>query len=433
MITKLLGEKSRLRKYQVHIFSATWLAYAGYYFARKAFYVVKSPLGDELGFTALDLAHLGTAYLVFYSIGQYSSAYFGRKLGPKLLLLVGMGISLACNFIFGISNGFWTIFLFMAINGLAQGTGWPGCIGSLAYWFKRKKRGTILGFWATCYQVGSVVATSFAAYMAGQFGWRWSFFGASMVLLIIWTIVMFLHPNRPQDVGLKPVVDEEDECVGCSQEEAQAKEDADNEKLGWSREVWTTVITMGLIYFNIKFIRYALWSWVPFFFNKNFNMDVSDAGYLSVVFDITGFVGVLFAGYVSDRFFKGKRALLSAIMLSFMALAFVLMYNKGAHNLMFFTISMGLAGFMLYGPDSLISGVGAIDVGSKRGALVAAGIINGTGSIGPIFQAETIGWLYTKYHHSLVPVLLLLLSMAVLSATLTFYLYWKSKQGKANL
>lgn len=54
---------------------------------------------------------------------------------------------------------------------------------------------------------------------------------------------------------------------------------------------------------------------------------------------------------------------------------------------------MGIAGFMLYGPDSLISGVGAIDR-SKRGALTAAGIINGTGSIGPIFQEEIIGWLY---------------------------------------
>ncbi len=431
MITKLLGEKSALRSWQIKIFSATWLAYVGYYFARKAFYVVKSPLADSLGFTALDLAHLGTAYLVFYMVGQYSSAFFGRKLGPKLLLLVGMGISLACNFAFGISNSFWTIFLFLSLNGLAQGTGWPGCIGSLAYWFKRDKRGTILGFWATCYQVGSVVATSFAAYMLGEFGWRWSFFGASIVLLIIWAIVLFLHPNRPQDVGLDPI-DEDDTCESCDSSTDVGEED-DSEKLGWSRDVWSTVITMGLIYFSIKFLRYALWSWVPFFLNKNFDMEVSNAGYLSTVFDVAGFAGVLFAGYASDKLFRGKRALLSAVMLSLMALAFILMYAKGATDLMFFTISMGLAGFMLYGPDSLISGVGAIDVGSKKGALVAAGIINGTGSIGPIFQEEIIGWLYTKYDQSIVPILILLLSMALVSAALTFYLWWKSKQGKANL
>lgn len=81
MITKLLGKKSSIRSWQIKIFSATWLAYVGYYFARKAFYVVKSPLADSLGFSALDLAHLGTAYLVFYMIGQYSSAFFGRTLG----------------------------------------------------------------------------------------------------------------------------------------------------------------------------------------------------------------------------------------------------------------------------------------------------------------------------------------------------------------
>ena len=429
LITKLLGKKSSLRTWQIKIFSATWLAYVGYYFARKAFYVVKSPLADSLGFTALDLAHLGTAYLVFYMVGQYSSAFFGRKLGPKLLLLIGMGISLICNFAFGVSNSFWTIFLFLSINGLAQGTGWPGCIGSLAYWFKRNKRGTILGFWSTCYQVGSVLATSFAAYMLGEFGWRWSFFGASIVLLAIWAIVLYLHPNRPEDVGLDPI--EEDDCDSC-EGTAEIKED-DSDNLGWSKEVWSTVITMGLIYFSIKFLRYALWSWVPFFLNKNFDMEASNAGYLSTVFDMAGFAGVLFAGYASDKLFKGKRSLLSAIMLSLMALAFILMYVKGATDLMFFTISMGLAGFMLYGPDSLISGVGAIDVGTKRGALVAAGIINGTGSIGPIFQEEIIGWLYTKYDQSIVPVLILLVSMAIISASLTFYLWWKSKQGKANL
>ncbi|MBI1932766.1 MAG: MFS transporter [Ignavibacteriales bacterium] len=190
---------------------------------------------------------------------------------------------------------------------------------------------------------------------------------------------------------------------------------------------------MGLIYFTIKFLRYALWSWVPFFLNKNFGMNESNAGYLSVVFDLAGFVGVLFAGYISDKVFKGRRSLISAIMLSFMALAFILMYVKGESNLMFFTISMGIAGFMLYGPDSLISGVGAIDVGSKRGALTAAGIINGTGSIGPIFQEEIIGWLYTKYNNELTPILILLVLMAVVSALLTFYLWWKSKKGKVNL
>ena len=425
-----LIEKGPYRKWQYKIFSATWLAYVGYYFARKAFFVVKSDMADTLGINTIELAHLGTAYLVAYMVGQYSSAYFGRKLGPKYLLILGMGISLICNIIFGSSNSYWTIMLFLSLNGLAQGTGWPGCIGSLAYWFKRKQRGSILGIWSTCYQLGSVLATAFAAYMLGKYGWRWSFYGASMVLMVIWIAVIYLHPNRPESVGLDPIVDDDKNITAQGEKpDEKVKENG----LGWNREVVFTVITMGLIYFGIKFIRYALWSWVPFLLKNNFGLAGDDAGYISTVFDIAGFLGVIFAGFASDRLFKGRRSFLSFLMLFLMALSFVLMYTMGSTSLMYFTISMGLAGFMLYGPDSLISGVGAIDVGTKRGALVAAGIINGTGSIGPIFQEEIIGWMYVKYNQELAPIFILLLVVASITAFITFILWLRSRNSKVQL
>ncbi len=414
--------KNAYRPWQVKIFAATWLSYAGYYFCRKAFYVVKSAMAGDLGMTAIDLAHLGTAYLVFYMVGQFSSAFFGKKLGPKLLLLVGMGISLFCNFMFGISNSYWTIMLFLSLNGLAQGTGWPGCIGSLAFWYKRKQRGTILGVWSTCYQVGSLAASSFAAFLLGLAGWRWSFFGASIVLLVIWAVVLLIHPNKPEDVGLEPLKDEDEE---------DTVDDGKEEK--WSKDVIFTVVLMGMVYFCIKFLRYALWSWAPFFLNKNFALQGDEAGYLSTIFDLTGFAGVIFAGWASDKLFKGKRSLIAFLMLFFMTVSFFIMYTFGANSVLYFTISMGLAGFMLYGPDSLLSGVGAIDVTSKKSALAAAGIINGIGSIGPIFQEEIIGFLYETYNHDLVPIFMMLVIVATLGTALTFLLWFKSKRGTANL
>ena len=420
-----IKQTTSYRPWQIKILTATWLTYAGYYFCRKAFYVVKADLAETLGLTTIHLAHLGTAYLVFYMIGQFSSAYFGRKLGPKLLLLVGMGISIACNVMFGISNGFWMVFLFLSLNGLAQGTGWPGCIGSLAYWFKRKQRGSVLGLWSTCYQVGSVAATSFAAYMLGQFGWRWSFFGASMVLLVVWFIVLLLHPNRPEDVGLEPLLEDDEMDKNATA--------SDDKSLGWTREVVVTILMMGLVYFCIKFLRYSLWSWAPFFLRNNFNMAGDNAGYLSTVFDMAGFAGVILAGFVSDKLFKGRRAFLAFVMLALMTLSFVLMQVKGSTSVLFFTISMGLAGFMLYGPDSLLSGVGAIDVGAKKGALSAAGIINGIGSIGPIFQEEIIGRMYENYNHDLMPIFIMLVVVASTGTVLTFLLWLRSRTGTSKL
>ena len=85
------------------------------------FYVVKKALQDNLHLSTEQLGHLGTAYLLGYMIGQFSSAFLGRKLGPKLLLLAGTGISVACNVTLGFSNLFWSFLIFMALNGMAQG------------------------------------------------------------------------------------------------------------------------------------------------------------------------------------------------------------------------------------------------------------------------------------------------------------------------
>jgi len=58
-----------------------------------------------------------------------------------------------------------------------------------------------------------------------------------------------------------------------------------------------------------------------------------------------------------------------------------------------------LIGFLLLGPDSLISGTAALDFGTSKGASTASGIINGAGSVGAIvggtltgFFKESWGW-----------------------------------------
>lgn len=413
------------RPWQARIFAATWLAYAGYYFCRKPFYVAKADMGAELGLSPVDLAHLGTAYLAAYAVGQFSSAYFGRTLGPKLLLVAGIAISIACNVVFGAANGFWTLFLFLALNGMAQGTGWPGCIGSLAFWFRRQQRGSVLGVWSTCYQVGSLAGTALAAWLLGRLGWRWSYFGGALALLVIWFAVVVLHPNRPENVGLPPI--EEDD------EPARIPAQHGREPLGWTRDVVLSVLLMGLIYFTIKFLRYVLWSWAPFFLRRNFGLAGDSAGYLSTVFEVCGFAGVIVAGVTSDRIFHGRRAFLAFAMLAMMTLSFLVMATLGAQSVFFFTLGMGMAGFMLFGPDSLLSGVGAIDVGTRRGALVAAGIINGMGSIGPIFQEEIVGWLYKGSGGRLEPILAMLVAVAAAGASLTFLLWRRARAGKANL
>ena len=337
------------RPWQIRIFIATWLAYAGYYFCRKPFYVVKADMAGALGFSTVQLAHLGTAYLAAYAVGQFSSAYFGRKLGPKLLLLAGMGISIACNFMFGISNGFGTIVLFLALNGLAQGTGWPGCIGSSRVLVPRgSSAAACWGVWSTCYSLDRSWSTGFAAYMLGRAGWRWSYFGASLVLLGSgrWWCSFIRTGRRASGWRHWP---------RTARKRRAARPKADRATgirgLGWSRDVVINIAIDGSDLLRIKFLRYALWSWAPFFLRQNFGLAGDIAGYLSTVFEFCGIRGRdrLRLRLRQDLPRPARVALVP--MLAMMTLSFVLMATLGATSVTFFTIAMGLAGFMLFGPD----------------------------------------------------------------------------------
>jgi sugar phosphate permease len=93
------------------------------------------------------------------------------------------------------------------------------------------------------------------------------------------------------------------------------------------------------------------------------------------------------------------------------------MWMFGLASPALFILLLGLIGFMAMGPDSLLSGAGAMDVGSRRQAAVAAGVINGLGSIGPIVQEPAIGWL--KQTQGLEAVFALLVAIVLVTTVAT--------------
>jgi OPA family glycerol-3-phosphate transporter-like MFS transporter len=414
--------------WRVRILTTTWLSYAGFYLCRKNFAIVKSSVQDAMEISNSELAHIFTAYLVAYMLGQFLTSFLGRTVTTRVLLLAGMAITAACNVAFGFTEllgpgGYWPMIALMIVNGFAQATGWPGNVGVLSNWLSRRERGRVMAVWATCYQLGSIFAKVFAAFMLGFAGWAWSFWGAAAIMLGIWIVFFLFQRDRPEDVGLEPMVEEITLPPGA--------EPPPVNRLGWNRNVVTTILFMGSCYFIFKFLRYALDSWSPMAIEQLFGMDRDHAGYISTVFDWVGFLGVLAAGWLSDRVFRGRRYQTIVIMTVGMLLAFVFLAWAGSVSVWMFAVALSLCGFMLMGPDSLLAGVGAIDVGGRRGAVVAAGLINGLGSIGPIFQEQIIGWLLDEYGYA--ESFLLLIGMACIGVVGVIFLALRSQRNLSTL
>ncbi len=416
-----------LRSWRTRIFASTYLCYAGMYFCRKPFYVAKASLGEHFHLSATALGWLGSAYLVAYTIGQFVAGGVGNKVGPRLTLIGGMAASVVANLVFGVTDVYALFVVAMIVNGLGQSTGWSGGVGTMGNWFHKRERGTVMGWWATNYQLGGFAATFLASWLLGHYGFRSSFFGGAVVLFAVLVFFIPNQRNRPEDVGLPPVEDpEEEDAAGEPVEPAAANS-------GWSRDAIITVLLVGTFYFFVKFIRYALWSWVPYFLKLNYSMTAENSGYFSTLFDLAGIPGVVIAGWLSDRFFRSRRTIVSFVFLLGLTGSCLVMWKLGGTAVWIFATSLALIGFTLYGPDALMTGAGAIEVGSRANATLAAGIINGMGQVGAVVQELAIGKLYDKLHGDLGPIFMLLLGSAVMSAVLLGVVLIRNRLGRSSL
>jgi sugar phosphate permease len=366
------------------VFGLTWIAYAALYFGRKAFPVVKSTLQERLGLSVNTLGLIDTGYLSAYAGGQFVNGYLGDRIGSRRLIGLGMlAVGAACA-IFGFSSFAITFLIAYVLNGFFQSSGWPGCVKAMGAWFTPKERGTVMGVWSTCYQVGGLAATAVATYLFIHFGWRWAFFGPAMIIAAVGIVNLQLLPERSE----KPTILDEKKILAANPptgpilDYATPPIESDRFTLYRSPVLWS----LAASYFCLKLIRYSILFWLPYYLNTVLKYSKGQAGYQSTSFEVGGVLGSIAIGYISDRYFPGRRRIISAIMTAALAGALLLYISLAPISVFLNFIGMALVGFCLFGPDTIICGAAAQDLGGKHNVAKAAGFINGVGSIGAIFQ-----------------------------------------------
>ncbi len=407
-----------LRRYRVQLFTATWLSYAGFYIARRVYSVLKHPLKEQFGFDDIQVAWPWTIYLVTYMLGQFLAAWLGRHTESRRVLAWGMLVAAACNIALGflVDSKLASVFLWMCvtmgIHGLAQAMGWPHNVALFANWTRRSERGTLFGIWGTCYQFGGIIGRGLAGFLLAWLGMAWSFYGSSILMLAFTLYFVVYAKERPQSVGLSLEDDAEPDVA-----EPGPRETGSAREPPLPPGFVASIVSMGLIYFGFKFLRYALDSWSVLILGENFGMTATVAAYWSTAFDWIGFLGVITAGVWSDRIAGSRRTPVIFWMTAGCLVFTIAMWLVGLSSPVLFIALLGLIGFTAMGPDSLLSGASAMDVGSRRQAALAAGVINGFGSIGPIVQEPAIGWL--KHTQGLDSVFLMLVVIVLLTTVAT--------------
>ncbi|MBI5500737.1 MAG: MFS transporter [Deltaproteobacteria bacterium] len=385
------GADPQLRTWQVRIFFSLWTAYAAYYLCRVNFAVAQPEIERELGWSSSMIGWIPSIYAAFYALGQFINGQLGERLGARRMMTAALFVAACTNLALSVVSSFPAMLAIWAVNGYAQSAGWSLVVKTISEWTTSRRRGMVIGLISTCYQIGNVVSWLLAGWLCSTgWGWRSAFWVPGLALLPIAAAFVLLVRNRPGDAGFAQVRDD----VAAAGSDAGGRPAA--ARLGgWevlritlaNRTLWI----LGLGYFCMNSVRYFFMNWAVQYMKDFHHRSIKGSAFTAVALPLIGAVGAVSAGWASDAWFGKRRAPLCAIMLFGVAGVCVAFVRIPAGEWVGATAMLGLAGFLIFGPDMLMSGAATIDVSHPQTAAAATGFTMAMGATGAILSGAGVG------------------------------------------
>lgn len=383
-----------IQEWQRKVLVVSWITYASFYLLRVNIAVAIPGIMGEFGISKTAIGGVLTAMFAAYAFGQFVNGQMGDKFGARKMVTVGLLSSALLNIIFGFTQGFLvSMIIIWGLNGFFQAMGWGPIVKTIACWFPPQKRDVASGILGTSYILGSSLSLLLAGFVAGHFGWRWVFWFPA-----IFTIIAALHwairiRNGCENEGFESVerIDTILKYAGIKHSLGIILKD---------KKIWFA----GLCLFGLNIVRYGFLDWAPTYFFEVQKATISVAAYKTLIFPIAGAAGALSSGWLAEKVFKRRKALVAIIMLLALAVAVWSFHQIPVGNWILSLAVLSIIGFLTFGPHMMIVTILPMDLGTKERASSVTGFIDGCGYVGATltgvgtgFLLDHFGWHATFY------------------------------------
>ena len=399
-ISKVDASYKRMR-YQVFI--GIFIGYAGYYLVRKNFSLIMPDLINE-GFSKTQLGFALSGVSIAYGLSKFLMGNVSDRSDARKFLPLGLALSAITMITIGVfpfaTSSIAIMFVLLLLNGWFQGMGWPPSGRVMVHWFSLKERGTKMSLWNIAHNVGGGLIGPLAILGIALFNdWHAKLYLPGLIALSIALLAYLLIRDRPEVCGLPPIEEfKNDYPDNYSKQESDSPISAKEIFVKYvfnNKLLWFIAIANAFVYL----VRYGVLDWAPTYLSEVKQFSMEETGWAYFVYEWAGIPGTLIAGYLSDRWFKGKRAPVSIIYMVLVLISVVIYWQNPPGFPLIDSFSLIAIGFLIYGPVMLI-GVHALDLAPKKAAGTAAGFTGLFGYLGGALFAniamgyivDTFGW-----------------------------------------
>jgi OPA family glycerol-3-phosphate transporter-like MFS transporter len=378
------------------------LLYTSFYMCRYNLSIANKSISEEFGFSRGQMGYIITTALFAYACGQIINGLLTDRLGGKRAMLIGAGGTVVMNILFGAASFAGMLGLFVAIRGVdgyLQAFGAPGMIKINTAWFAHRERGRFAGIFGFMINLGRFgIFTLGPALLAGFaiFGlihvpalhWRWLFWTPSIICVLVAAGMALTVKETPEQAGYPGVIPDE----GGVQEGVRAQFGLVIRTIATNPAVWVTACA----YACTGAVRQAVDQWFPRYMQDLYSVDMKSAQFqfLAFLIPFVASLGSLASGYLSDTVFKGRRAPVAAA-LYFLETAIILLAAQ-FHSSTAAIVFLVLISFTANSTHSILGTAAAMDIGGRRMAGFASGVIDSFQYFGGSLAGWFLGYLLDK-------------------------------------
>ncbi|MCY8371049.1 glycerol-3-phosphate transporter [Bacillus haynesii] len=390
---------SEYKKFRLQVFLGIFIGYAAYYLIRKNFSLAMPYLIEE-GFSKSALGFALSALSISYGLSKFVMATISDRSNPRMFLPAGLILSAVISLLMGFVPFFTSsiaiMFIMLFLNGWFQGMGWPPSGRVLVHWFSVSERGNKTAIWNVAHNVGgglmAPIAVAgvaiFSSITGSATGYEGVFILPALVAIAVAVISYWLIRDTPQSVGLPPIEEYRNDYSSKSkktfEKELSTKEILFKYVLN-NKWVWAIALANIFVYF----VRYGVLDWAPTYLSEEKGFDMSKSSVAYFLYEWAGIPGTLLCGWISDKWFKGRRGPAGFVFMVGVLIAVLVYWFNPAGNPMIDMASLIAIGFLIYGPVMLI-GLQALDFVPKKAAGTAAGLTGLFGYLGGTLTANAL-------------------------------------------
>lgn len=406
----------KFKYWQTRTIIASMIGYALFYFVRKNLSIAMPAMQEDLGITKGDLGLFLTLHGLLYGVSKFANGFIGDRVNARYFMVTGLVLSAVCNILFGFSSAVLVFGVVWMLNGWFQGMGFPPCARLLTHWIPPTQLATKMSIWNTSHSIGAGLVVIVCGYIV-SLGWRWCFWFPSIIALVGAVGLWFALRDTPHSVGLPEL----------NQKRAgEAKEESSKEFKAFVRKhVFgnPTIWVLAFANFFVYIVRYAVLDWGPTLLGEWKGISIQHAGWMVAAFEISGILGMLTAGWATDRFFGGRGPRVCVLCMALATVFIALFWGLQEPSMWLATCLLGAAGFCIYGPQALV-GIAAANIATKKAAATAVGFTGLFGYASTLVSGWGLGLLAQHYGWDVAVGALILIAVV---GTLIFMAAWTAK------